>query len=215
MNRILFKKIGMTRMFDDKFNMIPVTVLKLDKTFCIDSKTVEKHGYSSQILTSGEKTKVNKSLLGQNKKYDKNLGEIYESKGSTIKTGEEITVETFMDICSNKKIKATAKTKGRGFSGTIKRWNFTGLRASHGVGTCERAPGSTGQRTEPGRTFKNKKMAGQYGHETVSIRNLQIHGVDKDLSLVYIRGAVPGPNRSKVYLSPMKQKVKRGISNGV
>lgn len=219
MTKILFKKIGMTTMFDEKAQATPVTVLKLDKTLCVDHKTTDKHGYVAAILSTGEKKTPNKPLVGQNKKYNTNLGKIYESRllaGDTpFAINEEITVEKFFDICGGKKIKATAKSKGHGFSGTIKRWNFKGLRASHGVGPCARGPGSTGQRTEPGRTFKNKKMAGQYGHETVTISNLLVYGIDKDLSVVFVKGSVPGPNKGLVYLTPMKQKVRRGGSNAV
>lgn len=216
MARILFKKIGMTNMFNDKFQIIPITVLQLEKTFCVEQKNLEKHGYESMILSSGEKKNPNKALAGKNKITDNKLGKIYESKWINDKEAQffsdkkEITVEDFVGLCEGKKIKATANTKGKGFSGTVKRWNFRGLRASHGVGTCERAGGSTGQRTEPGRTFPNKKMAGHYGNEQVTITNLTIHGMNKDFSVVFIKGAIPGPNKGSVFLSTMKQRVKKG-----
>ena len=219
MTRILFQKIGMTTMFDEKANAIPVTVLKLNKTLCVEHKTMEKQGYSAAIFSMGKKNIPNKPLAGQNKKYNINLGKIYESRPTKDhalpKVDEEITVEKFLDICGSKAVKATGISKGHGFSGTIKRWNFRGLRASHGVGPCERGPGSTGQRTDPSRTFKNKKMAGQYGHETVTVSNLLVHGINRDLSIIFVKGSVPGPNKSLVYLTPMKQKVRRGRSNGI
>lgn len=223
-NKLVFKKIGMTRLFDENNNIYPITVLQLEKTVLVDLKTKEKDGYETAILSRGVKLNKHKTkpALGKDKKYGKELGTLYESSISFFLENlsdedkarlenEGISLVNFVNHeCANRLVDVTGITKGHGFTGVMKRHNFKGLRASHGVSACHRSGGSTGMRTEPSRTIKNQKMAGHYGVEQVTIKNLKVFGYDEAKQCLFIVGAVPGPNKSYVSVSPVSLKMKKG-----
>jgi large subunit ribosomal protein L3 len=211
-SKIIFQKIGMTQLFDKQNNLYAITVLKLEKTSVVAYKTQEVDGYEAVILTRGDKLNKHKLKphMGKDKKYLKTLGALYESPMSDLLKEEEITVERFVSNCPNLTVDVTALTKGKGFSGVMKRHNFKGLGASHGVSACHRSGGSTGMRTEPGRTMKNQKMAGHYGHEKVTIKNLKVFGIDKANQCLFLVGAVPGPNKSYVSVVPISLRMQKG-----
>jgi large subunit ribosomal protein L3 len=221
-NKLVFQKIGMTRLFDENNYVYPITVLKLEKTILVDYKTKEKDGYDTAILSRGTKLKKHKSqpALGKDKKYGKEIAALYETSISLLKNisdeeksrlqEEGLSVTNFVDICTSRLVDVTGITKGHGFTGVMKRHNFKGLRASHGVSACHRSGGSTGMRTEPGRTIKNQKMAGHYGVEQVTIKNLKVFGYDESKQCLFLVGAVPGPNKSYVSVSPISLKMKKG-----
>ena len=222
-NRLMFQKIGMTRLFDENNYVYPVTVLKLEKTILVDYKTKEKDGYDTTILSRGNKLRRHKlqPVLGKDKKFEVSTATLYESSFEYLKNAtnedkvrlknEGISLSNFvLNECKNRYVDVTGITKGHGFSGVMKRHNFKGLRASHGVSACHRSGGSTGMRTEPGRTLKNQKMAGHYGVEQVTIKNLKIFGYDESKQCLFIVGAVPGPNKSYVSVSPISLKMKKG-----
>jgi large subunit ribosomal protein L3 len=211
MYKIMFKKIGMTRLFDQDHNVVPITVLQLEKTLFVGSKTIEKDGYEALILSKGEQKK-NKPALGQDKKYDKNLGKLYETSHNDIIKNETINVENFVKTCDYLMVNVIGITKGHGFTGVMKRHNFKGQGASHGNSLAHRSGGSTGMRTEPGRTIKNTKMAGHYGSEQVTIKNLVVFGFDNAKQCIFIKGSVPGPNKSDIYISPVSLKMRK---NGI
>lgn len=219
-NKLVFRKIGMTRLFDENNVIHPITVLQLEKTFLVDYKTKEKDGYETAILSRGSKLKKHKTVpaLGKDEKYGKELGALYESDlyeefpeevKNKIAT-EGLKVSDFVNMCVNKLVDVTGITKGHGFTGVMKRHNFKGLRASHGVSACHRSGGSTGMRTEPSRTIKNQKMAGHYGVEQVTVKNLKVFGYDEAKQCLFLVGAVPGPNKSYVNVSPISLKMKKG-----
>jgi large subunit ribosomal protein L3 len=222
-NKLVFQKIGMTRLFDENNFIHPITVLKLEKTVLVDYKTKEKDGYDAAILSRGKKLKKHKNqpTLGKDKKFGVEIASLYETSFNYLKNAsdedkarlknEGISLSDFVENqCKNKLVNVTGITKGHGFTGVMKRHNFKGLRASHGVSACHRSGGSTGMRTEPGRTLKNQKMAGHYGVEQVTIKNLRVFGYDKDKQCLFIVGAVPGPNKSYVSVSPISLKMKKG-----
>lgn len=232
-NKIVFRKIGMTRLFDENNRVYPITVLQLEKTILVDYKTKERDGYDAAILSRGTKLRKHKTApaMGKDKKYGKELAALYETTlfceeemkkhkvsdaecqklVDDIKAMESLSVSCFVKWeCKDRLVDVTAITKGHGFSGVMKRHNFKGLRASHGVSACHRSGGSTGMRTEPARTIKNQKMAGHYGVEQVTIKNLKIFGYDEAKQCLFIVGAVPGPNKSYVSVSPVSLKMKKG-----
>lgn len=211
-SKLIFKKIGMTRLFDNKHNIYPITVLQLENTFLMDYKTKEKDGYEAAILSRGKKLSKhhNKPHLGKDKKHGKILGSLYESPIDEYIQNNQINVEEFVKNCDNFSVDVIGITKGKGFSGVMKRHNFKGLKASHGVSACHRSGGSTGMRTEPGRTLKNQKMAGHYGHEQVTVKNLRVFGMDSAKQCLFVVGAVPGPNKSYVSVTPSRVKYGKG-----
>ena len=219
-NKIIFKKLGMTRLFDENNRIYPITVLQLEKTILVDEKTIEKDGYNTSILSRGTKLRKHKTApaLGKDEKYEKELAALYESDlykefSNEVKekiAAEGLKVSDFVNVCVNRLVDVTAITKGHGFTGVMKRHNFKGLRASHGVSACHRSGGSTGMRTEPSRTIKNQKMAGHYGVEQVTIKNLKVFGYDEAKQCLFIVGAVPGPNKSYVNVAPISLKMKKG-----
>ena len=195
MSGILAKKIGMTQIFEDgKF--IPVTVVEAGPNYVLQKKTVENDGYSALQLGFDEKKEKNttKPLMGIfNKAGVKPLRFVKELKVDSvegIELGQEIKVDALAEVAF---VDITGTSKGKGTSGVMKRHNFSGNRASHGVSRNHRLGGSIGMSSWPGKVLKNKKMAGQYGNATVTVQNLKIVKVDAENNILLIKGAVPGP----------------------
>jgi large subunit ribosomal protein L3 len=192
---LLAKKLGMTRIFKDDGTHVPVTVLHLDQVQVVAARSVEKDGYSAVQLGWG-KAKVknvsqpNRGHFAKNKVEPKQkLVEFRVSDDAVLEPGATLSAAHFsagqiVDVCGT--------SKGKGFAGGMKRWNFAGLEASHGVSISHRSLGSTGNRQDPGKTFKNKKMAGHLGVERITTLNLEVAAVDAERGLLMIKGAVPG-----------------------
>jgi large subunit ribosomal protein L3 len=198
---VIAKKLGMARFFDEAGVHVPVTVLSLDGCQVVAHRTKEKDGYVALQLGAGAKKPKNesKAMRGHFAKGEvepkHRLVEFRVSEDNLIDVGAEFTADHFVP---GQKIDVTASTVGKGFQGGIKRWNFGGMRATHGVSVSHRALGSTGQRQDPGKTFKGKKMAGHLGDETVTTLNLTVWRVDIDRGLILVKGAVPGTEGSYV-----------------
>ena len=199
---IIGKKIGMTQIFDETGNMIPVTVIAAGPCVVAQKKTAEKDGYDAvqlgfqdvkeKHLTKAEKGHFEKAGVAL-KKY---LKEFRLEDCSAINVGDVISADTF---AAGDKVDVTGITKGRGYTGAIKRWNLHKLRMTHGVGPVHRQSGSMGV-IDPARIFKNKKMAGQYGNEQVTILNLKVVKVDAENNLIAIKGAIPGAKDGIVFI---------------
>ena len=197
------KKIGMTREFFDSGISIPVTVVKIEKGRVLDVYTKEKNGYSAVKLgfIKQKSSKLTNQMKGffskMNTEPKKIIKEYRIQKPEEYKTGNEIGLETFKDV---KFIDVKSQTIGKGFAGVMKRYNFAGLRATHGVSVSHRSHGSTGQRQDPGKVFKGKKMAGHMGAKFRTILNLEVIKSDLENSLIYIKGSIPGSKNSLVFL---------------
>ena len=200
---IIGKKIGMTQLFDEKGNVIPVTVINAGPCVVVAKKTKEKEGYDSVKLGFQDikERNLNKPMKGMFAKagvsYKKYLKEFRLEGAAEMNVGDVVTADTFE---AGEKIDVTGLTKGRGYSGVIKRWGAHRLRMTHGTGPVHRQVGSMGANSSPSRVFKNKKMAGQYGNEKVTILNLEVVKIDADNNLIAVRGAVPGPRGGIVYI---------------
>jgi len=185
----------MTRVFTAEGNHVPVTVLKVDGVQVVAQRTQDKDGYTAvQLGIGSRKTKrTNKALRGHYAKAKvepkRKLVEFRVDDKGLIEVGAELAPSHFI---AGQMVDVTGTTIGKGFAGPMKRWNFAGLEASHGVSVSHRSHGSTGQRQDPGRVFKGKKMAGHLGSERVTIQNLEVVSVDDDKGFIFIRGAVPG-----------------------
>jgi len=192
---VITQKVGMTRLFLEDGKHVPVTVLKLDGCQVVATRNAEKDGYTAVQLGSGfAKTKrLTKSERGHFAKAEvepkKKLAEFRVDVANLLEVGDVIQADHFVP---GQKVDVTGVTIGRGFTGAMKRWNFRGLEASHGVSISHRSLGGTGGRQDPGKTFKNKKMHGHYGTDRVTTQNLEIAKVDVARGLIMIRGAVPG-----------------------
>ncbi len=192
---VITQKVGMTRLFLEDGRHVPVTVLKLDGCQVVGLRTEEKDGYTAVQLGSGfAKTKrLSKSERGNFAKAEvepkKKLAEFRVDQANMLEVGDFIQADHFV---AGQKVDVTGVTIGRGFTGAMKRWNFRGLEASHGVSISHRSLGGTGGRQDPGKTFKNKKMHGHYGVDRVTTQNVEIAKVDVERGLIMIRGAVPG-----------------------
>ncbi len=192
---IIAKKLGMTRIFRNDGTHVPVTVLHLDEVQVVDVRTEERDGYSALQLGFG-KAKV-KNVTQPNRGHfarvkvepKKRLVEFRVSPDAVLETGATLSAAHFV---VGQKIDVCGITKGKGFAGGMKRWNFRGLEASHGVSVSHRSLGSTGNRQDPGKTFKNKKMPGHLGVERVTTLNLEVAGIDAVRGLIMVHGAVPG-----------------------
>ncbi len=201
---IIAQKVGMTRHFAEDGAHIPVTVLKMDNVQVVAQRTREKDGYVAlQIGYGTAKTKnVSKPLRGHYAKAKiapkRKLVEFRVAENALVEVGAEITAAHFL---TGQFVDVVGTNKGKGFAGAMKRWNFRGLEASHGVSVSHRSHGSTGQRQDPGKVFKGKKMAGHLGDERVTKQNLQVVGVDEDRGLIFIRGSVPGAKDGYVLVS--------------
>jgi large subunit ribosomal protein L3 len=192
---VIAKKIGMTRLFDETGTHVPVTVLSLDGCQVTAQRTKDKDGYVALQLGAGAK-KAKNTTKAERGHFAKGLvepkrhvTEFRVSEDNLIEVGAEFTADHFMP---GQKVDVAGVTVGKGFAGAIKRWNFGGMRATHGVSVSHRAHGSTGQRQDPGKVFKGKKMAGHMGQDRVTTLNLTIFRIDVDRGLILIKGAVPG-----------------------
>ena len=192
---LIARKLGMTRLFKDDGSHVPVTVLHLDEVQVVDVRTQERDGYTAvQLGTSIAKVKnVTKANRGHYARVKveprRKLVEFRCDADAVLEPGAVVTAAHFV---AGQKVDVTGTTKGKGFAGVMKRWNFRGLEASHGVSVSHRSHGSTGNRQDPGRTFKNKKMAGHLGQDRITTQNLTVAGVDVERGLIMVRGAVPG-----------------------
>jgi large subunit ribosomal protein L3 len=188
-------KMGMTRLFNDAGDQVPVTVLKVDECRVISHLTVETNGYTALQLGVGTaKVKnVSKAVRGHFAKAkvepSKKVVEFRVPPEALVEVGAEITVDHFV---AGQQVDVTGISVGKGFAGGMKRWNFGGLRATHGVSVSHRSLGSTGNRQDPGRTFPGKKMAGHLGAEQVTTLNLRVVSVDAEKGLIMVKGSVPG-----------------------
>jgi large subunit ribosomal protein L3 len=199
---IIGKKIGMTQIFDETGNMIPVTVIAAGPCVVTQKKTAEKDGYDAVQLGFGEvkEKHLTKPEKGHFDKagvsYKKDLKEFRLDDCSAVNVGDTITADTF---AAGDKVDVTGITKGRGYTGAIKRWNLHKLRMTHGVGPVHRQSGSMGV-IDPARIFKNKKMAGQYGNEQVTVLNLKVVKIDSEKNLIAVKGAIPGAKDGIVFI---------------
>ena len=199
---IIGKKIGMTQIFDEIGNVIPVTVIQAGPCVVAQKKTVETDGYNAVQLgfTDAKEKHLTKAEKGHFEKagvaFKRHLKEFRLDDISAINVGDVITADTF---AAGDKVDVTGITKGRGYTGVIKRWNHHMLRATHGTGPIHRQPGSMGV-IDPARIFKNKKMAGQYGNEQVTVLNLNVVKIDAENNLIAVKGAIPGARGGIVYL---------------
>lgn len=196
------KKIGMTQIFDEKGNVIPVTVIEVGPCVVAQKKTVEKDGYNALQLGFMEvkEKHLTKADIGHFTKAGvackKHLKE-FRLDDCSANVGDLITVDTF---AVGEKVDITGMTKGRGFTGAVKRWNHHTLCSTHGVGPIHRQVGSMGANSTPSRVYKNKKMAGQYGNEKVTVQNLKVVKIDSEKNLLAIKGAVPGAKDGIVFI---------------
>ena len=196
-------KMGMTRLFNDAGDQVPVTVLKVDDCRVISHLTVETNGYTALQLGFGKaKVKnVSKAVRGHFAKAkiepSKKVVEFRVPPESLVEVGAEITADHFI---AGQQVDVTGVSVGKGFAGGMKRWNFGGLRATHGVSVSHRSLGSTGNRQDPGRTFPGKKMAGHLGAEQVTTLNLQVFAVDAEKGLIMVKGSVPGSDGNWVLI---------------
>ena len=211
---VIAQKLGMTRIFTDGGEHVPVTVLRIDQCKVVAQRTEEKNGYTALQLGAGlAKVKnVTRAQRGHfavaNVEPTAKLAEFRVSPEHLIDVGAEITANHFLE---GQFVDVTGTSIGRGFAGSMKRHNFHGLRASHGVSVSHRSHGSTGQRQDPGKVFKGKKMAGHMGDERVTTQNLKVVKTDIDRGLVMVRGAVPGAKGGWVLL---RDAVKSGMPDG-
>ncbi len=200
---IIGRKLGMTQLFSADGKVIPVTVIEAGPCPVVQVKTLERDGYSAVKLGFGETAEktLNKPQAGQFKKAgvapQKILKEFKLEGADSMTVGQVITCDTFV---AGDKIDVSGVTKGHGFTGVIKRWNNHRLKETHGVGPVHREVGSMGANSTPSRVFKGKKMPGQYGHENVTILNLEVVKVDKERNAILVKGAVPGPVKGIVTL---------------
>lgn len=201
---LIGKKIGMTQIFDEAGNVIPVTVVEAGPCTVTQIKTVENDGYQAVQVGFGDVkvSRVNKPMKGHFDKADvapkKTLKEFCLDSIDGIEVGNILKADTF-EVGEIVDVKGTSK--GHGTAGAIKRWNFSRLRMTHGTGPNHRHAGSLGACSSPSRVFKGKKMAGHYGHETVTVQNLKIAKVDAENNLIAIKGAIPGPKGGIVVIA--------------
>jgi large subunit ribosomal protein L3 len=192
---VITQKLGMTRLFTEDGHHVPVTVLKLDNCQVVATRTKEKDGYTAVQLGSGFAKAKNtpKAERGHFAKAEvepkRKVAEFRVDEENLLNVGDELLASHFVE---GQRVDVTGVTIGRGFTGAMKRWNFRGLEATHGVSISHRSLGGTGGRQDPGKVFKNKKMHGHYGVERVTTQNLEVAKIDVDRGLIMLRGAVPG-----------------------
>ena len=205
-------KIGMTREFMESGQSVPVTVIKVEKGRVLDVITKEKRGYNAVKIGffKLKNSKLTKQMKGyfakKNTEPKKILKEFRVDNYEQYKEGNELGIEIFKD---KKFLDVRSKTIGKGFAGVMKRWNFGGLRASHGVSVSHRSHGSTGQRQDPGKVFKGKKMAGHMGDKLRTMLNLEVVKSDLENNLIYLKGSIPGSKNSTVFLRESIKNVAR------
>ena len=199
---IIGKKLGMTQIFDENGNVIPVTVVEAGPCVVTQKKTVENDGYEAVQLgfMDQPERKLTKPMKGHfakaNAPFKKHLKEFRLDDCASVNVGDEIKADIFE---AGEKVDVTGITKGHGYTGAIKRWNLHRLRMTHGTGPVHRQSGSMGV-IDPARIFKNKKMAGQYGHEQVTTLNLSVVKIDAEKNLIAIKGAIPGAKGGIVFI---------------
>ena len=206
---VIAKKLGMTRLFAEDGAHIPVTILELDGCQVVGQRTQERDGYVALQLGAGTKkakntNKAQRTTFANAEVEPKHhVTEFRVSEDALIDVGSTLSADHFV---AGQKVDIQGETIGKGFQGGMKRWNFGGLRASHGVSVSHRSLGSTGQRQDPGKTFKGKKMAGQLGNETITTQNLTVVRVDVERGLIMVKGAVPGHEGSWVKVRDAHKK---------
>jgi|TARA_B110001452_G_scaffold254905_1_gene246863 large subunit ribosomal protein L3 len=211
-------KMGMTREFVKSGQSIPVTVLKIEKGRILEVITKEKRGYTGVQIGFGKlkNSKLTKQMKGffakKNTEPKKIIHEYRLDEVDEFKEGNEFGLEIFKD---NKFLDVRSKTIGKGFAGVMKRWNFGGLRASHGVSVSHRSHGSTGQRQDPGKVFKGKKMAGHMGDKYRTMLNLEVVKSDLENGLLYLRGSIPGSKNTTVYIRESIKDVRRKTTSEI
>ena len=209
---LIGKKIGMTREFYKTGQVVPVTVLKMEKARVIQVIEESKRGYKAVQLGYGKikSSKITKSMKGyfakKNTEAKKKLKEYRVSNIENYKEGNEFGLEIFQDV---KFVDTKSKTIGKGFAGAMKRHNFGGLRASHGVSISHRSHGSTGQRQDPGKVFKGKKMAGHMGDKIRTMQNIEIIKRDLDNALLYLKGSIPGSKNTEVFVKKSVKSINK------
>ena len=209
---LIGKKIGMTREFYKTGQLVPVTVLKMEKARVIQVIDNEKRGYNAVQLGYGKikNSKLTKAMKGyfakKNTEAKKILKEFRVENTETFKEGNEFGLEIFKDI---KFVDTKSKTIGKGFAGAMKRHNFGGLRATHGVSVSHRSHGSTGQRQDPGKVFKGKKMAGHMGDKLRTMQNIEIIKTDIENELLYLKGSIPGAKNSEVLVKKSVKSISK------
>jgi large subunit ribosomal protein L3 len=212
---LIAQKIGMTRLFNEEGAHVSVTVLKVEKCEVVAVRNQERDGYTAvQLGVGAAKVKnTTKAMRGHfakaNVEPKRKLAEFRVSADALIDVGAELAASHFV---AGQFVDVTGTTIGKGFAGSMKRWNFGGLRATHGVSVSHRSHGSTGNRQDPGKVFKNKKMAGHLGTERVTTQNLKVVATDDDKGLIMIGGAVPGSDGSYVLV---RDAVKRKLPKDV
>ena len=205
-------KIGMTREFMKSGQSVPVTVIKIEKGRVLDVITKDKRGYNAVKVGFGriKNSKLTKQMKGYyaKKKTEpkKILKEFRIEDNDKFKEGNEFGLEIFKD---KKFLDVRSRTIGKGFAGGMKRWKFSGLRASHGVSVSHRAHGSTGQNQDPGKVFKGKKMAGQMGNKVRTIQNIEIIKTDEDNNLIYLKGSIPGSKNTEVTIKKAVKNIRK------
>tara|TARA_B100000963_G_scaffold217469_1_gene189648 strand:+ start:466 stop:1176 length:711 start_codon:yes stop_codon:yes gene_type:complete len=209
---LIGKKIGMTREFYKSGQLVPVTVLKIEKARVINVIEEAKRGYKAVQLGYGKikTSKLNKATKGyfakKNTEPKKRLKEFKVVNTENFKEGNEFGLEIFKDV---KFVDTKSKTIGKGFAGAMKRHNFGGLRATHGVSISHRSHGSTGQRQDPGKVFKGKKMAGHMGDKLRTMQNIEIIKTDLENELLYLKGSIPGSKNSEVLVKSSVKNIKK------
>ena len=212
---VIAKKMGMTRLFMEDGRQIPVTVLQLDNLQVVDQRTAERDGYTAVQLGAGtaKVKRVSKAMRGHFAKAavepKRKIAEFRVTPENLIEIGAEISAEHFLE---GQKVDVSGTSIGKGFAGAMKRHNFGGLRASHGVSISHRSAGSNGQCQDPGKVFKGKKMAGHMGAVRVTTQNLEVVKTDAERGLIMIKGAVPG---SKGGWVTVKDAVKKKLPDGL
>jgi len=206
---LIAQKVGMTRVFTDEGEAIPVTVLKVDNCRVVAQRTRERDGYTAVQLGAGKAKvkRMSKPLRGHFARAKvepaRKLAEFRVSEENLLEVGAELTADHFVP---GQFVDVTGISIGKGFAGAMKRWNFGGLRASHGVSISHRSHGSTGQCQDPGKVFKGKKMAGHMGARRVTTQNLKVVSTDAERGLILVRGAVPGAKGSWVFIRDAVKK---------
>jgi large subunit ribosomal protein L3 len=202
---IVGKKSGMTRIFTEDGDSVPVTVIEAEPNRITQIKSVDVDGYAAVQVTTGEvkQNSVKRPMAGHFAKANTGAGRgLWEFRSEALEeltVGGELTVDQFK---AGQKVDAQGVSKGKGFAGTIKRWNFAGQDATHGNSISHRVPGSIGQCQTPGRVFKGKKMSGHMGNKKVTAQNLEVVRVDLEKNLILVKGAVPGPTGGNVFIRP-------------
>ena len=209
---LIGKKIGMSREFYKTGQSVPVTVLKMETGRIIQVISKEKRGYQAVQIGFGKikSSKIKKSMKGyfakKNTEAKKILKEFRVSNTEEYKEGNELGIEIFKEV---KFVDVKSKTIGKGFAGAMKRHNFAGLRASHGVSISHRAHGSTGQNQDPGKVFKGKKMAGHMGNKLRTMQNIEIIKTDAENNLMYLKGSIPGSKNSDVLVKKSVKNIRK------